>query len=915
MVEMDRRIENLENEKRMNNIPQGLKIEKKDQWLLDKEEGTLKETSMETETILPQQTRENEISGKLRIATWNVRMVYDKEKLEELISQIKEYKYDVVALQETKQEGKKNIETDDYILMTSGGKSRRLGTGFIIAKKLTLLEFKEISERMCRIRLRGQYQEISIINIHAPTEKAKVAEKEKFYSKLDEEYEKIPKDDIKLVIGDANAKIGKENIFRPTIGKHSKHESTNENGYFLIDFASEKGMIIKSTHFEKKEIHKGTWRLPNGTDINQIDHVLIEGHDKNLITDVQSYRGPNVNSDHFLVGLHMKQDVPRDRSGRELKCKHNHATLKKEEDIGNTKKLSEKCETVKIQKDIEKLWTAVKNQVVGEASRKENEWVDTEFEKELENKKAREKAEELVGEEQEILEMWKNHFEKQLNGIDHYDAEEEENPPTLTEIEEIIKKLKNTKSSGQDMVTPELLKYGGEVLIKLIKGLIDEIWTQEQMPKSWSKALLNLGYKVLVTAIKNKIILKTESGMGEYQNGLRNGRSIMDQIFTIREIQDGSQEQKLETFVAFVNFQQTYGSVLYEAMVELGVQGKLLRLIKMILQRTTGRAGVEAQQTEKFDVKNGLRQGKSLLPLLFNLALEYVVRKAKLNRNGSIYGKKEHQILAFANDIVILTRSEEELSKKIVQLEQAAQPIGLNINEQKTKYMKWSNNKFEKGEIRVQTASGNTYNFEKVDTFKYLGTNIYRKPEMKREIQHRLIQGNRVIFELKSILNDEKISKNLKTQIYKSIIRPIVTFGSEIWTILGTTEKNLLGVWERKMLRKIYGGEKQVNGTSKRRSDRELMELFEEPSIIAIVKRQRLRWLGHILRMSPNRVPRKIWDYELSIPRKRGRPKNTWKNEVLRDLKTSEINDWKTRAMDKSEWRRTIHEAMDRLDL
>lgn len=165
-----------------------------------------------------------------------------------------------------------------FILFNSGGENRRLGAGFLINKKYkpAIIEFKAITERLCSLRLRGKYQKISLLNIHAPIEDKNIEVKEEFYNKLDTEYEKIPKYDLKMVLGDANAKIGKEAIYQPTIGKHSKHTETNENGQLLIDFAKEKGMIIKSTYFQRKEIYKGTWISPDGTYTNQIDHVLIE---------------------------------------------------------------------------------------------------------------------------------------------------------------------------------------------------------------------------------------------------------------------------------------------------------------------------------------------------------------------------------------------------------------------------------------------------------------------------------------------------------------------------------------------------------------------------------------------------------------------------------------------------------------
>jgi hypothetical protein len=75
-------------------------------------------------------------------------------------------------------------------------------------------------------------------------------------------------------MGDFNVKIGRENFMKPVAGNFTFHEETNENGKHLGQFAVMKNMIIKSTCFKHKIIHKGTWEVPGGG-VNQISHVLI----------------------------------------------------------------------------------------------------------------------------------------------------------------------------------------------------------------------------------------------------------------------------------------------------------------------------------------------------------------------------------------------------------------------------------------------------------------------------------------------------------------------------------------------------------------------------------------------------------------------------------------------------------------
>jgi len=78
-----------------------------------------------------------------------------------------------------------------------------------------------------------------------------------------------------MVLGDCNAKVDREENNHPYAGRNGLHKESNENGYKLLQFAAAADMIIGGTIFTHNNIHKGTWRLPDGTTMNQIDHVLI----------------------------------------------------------------------------------------------------------------------------------------------------------------------------------------------------------------------------------------------------------------------------------------------------------------------------------------------------------------------------------------------------------------------------------------------------------------------------------------------------------------------------------------------------------------------------------------------------------------------------------------------------------------
>jgi hypothetical protein len=111
----------------------------------------------------------------------------------------------------------------------------------------------------------------------------------------------FPKYHTKILLGDFNANLGKEDIFKPTIGNESLHEGSNDNGVRIVNFATSKNLVVKSTMFLHRNIHKYTWTSPDGKTHNQIDHVLIDRRWHLSILDVQSFRGAECDTDHYLV--------------------------------------------------------------------------------------------------------------------------------------------------------------------------------------------------------------------------------------------------------------------------------------------------------------------------------------------------------------------------------------------------------------------------------------------------------------------------------------------------------------------------------------------------------------------------------------------------------------------------------------
>ena len=84
-------------------------------------------------------------------------------------------------------------------------------------------------------------------------------------------------------------------------------------------------------------------------------------------------------------------------------------------------------------------------------------------------------------------------------------------------------------------------------------------------------------------------------------------------------------------------------------------------------------------------------------------------------------------------------------------------------------------------------------------------------------------------------------------KIYKTLIRPVATYGAEAWT-LSVKDATRLRTFDRKIIRRMYRAVREEDGF-RRRNNKEINELLEGEDIVRFIKAQRLRWLGHVMRM------------------------------------------------------------------
>ena len=154
-------------------------------------------------------------------------------------------------------------------------------------------------------------------------------------------------------------------------------------------------------------------------------------------------------------------------------------------------------------------------------------------------------------------------------------------------------------------------------------------------------------------------------------------------------------------------------------MDENGFPGKLTRLIKTMMDGVRCCVKILGGLSSPFETRRGLRQGDGLSCLLFNIALEGVMRRAGFNMRGTIF-TRSGQFVCYADDVDIIGRNKETVADMYTRLKREAARIGLKINVSKTKYM------LAGGTDRDRERLGSSImidgdEFEVVDEFIYLG--------------------------------------------------------------------------------------------------------------------------------------------------------------------------------------------------
>jgi exonuclease III len=253
----------------------------------------------------------------LRLGTWNVRTLLDKdgsdrpERRTALVAkELKRYGIDIAALSETRLagQGKLREASSGYTFYWSGTSQesrREHGVGFAVSDHINARIMDEpdcINSRMMIIRIRlSRARSATFISVYAPTMSHSDEEKDNFYDQLLDVIKSTPPSDYLFLLGDFNARVGKDaETWKKILGPFGIG-SMNDNGGRLLTMCAALELSITNTWFNLGRTPVATWTHPRSRHGHLIDYVIVRQRDHSDVLITKVMRGADCNTDHALV--------------------------------------------------------------------------------------------------------------------------------------------------------------------------------------------------------------------------------------------------------------------------------------------------------------------------------------------------------------------------------------------------------------------------------------------------------------------------------------------------------------------------------------------------------------------------------------------------------------------------------------
>ena len=302
-------------------------------------------------------------------------------------------------------------------------------------------------------------------------------------------------------------------------------------------------------------------------------------------------------------------------------------------------------------------------------------------------------------------------------------------------------------------------------------------------------------------------------------------------------------------------------------MLEKNISPSIAKTIRDLNSNSSTRIRVDGELSNDVPTLTGVRQGDSLSPFLFNLVMDKIIEDTASLNIGYKMGDHMLNIVCYADDATIIAESEKDLQQLLQQFHTAAMRYNMSISISKTKCMTLA-----REQVTCNVMINGTM-LEQVTKFKYLGVNIVCNSDLYGEVLEQTQKAAAISGCLKNMIwKNKHMNIQSKVRIYKTCVRPIMTYGIESRADTVRT-KSLLRTSEMKILRNITG-----KTLRDRIRNTEIRKTCEVEDIVRWGRQRRRFWNEHVGRMADSRAA-KIAKNELPQGnRPPGRPPKRWRD-------------------------------------
>ena len=488
-----------------------------------------------------------------------------------------------------------------------------------------------------------------------------------------------------------------------------------------------------------------------------------------------------------------------------------------------------------------------------------------------------------------------------------------------SEIRSAIAQLPNRKSPGIDGIPIELAKALGDRGTRMIHEMCNEIWRTREWPQQWKQsvyipipkkgdprecgnnrtiALITHASKVLLKVMQRRIEPYMQRELAAEQAGFRKGRGTRDQIANLRWILEKGREYNKHIYMCFIDYSKAFDCVdhtlLWRALEDMGVPKHLIVLLRNLYCNQEATVRTEAGDTEWFKIGKGVRQGCILSPYLFNLYTETIMRRAEMDSDneGVRVGGRCINNLRYADDTTLIAESLNGLKNLISTIKAKSAEFGLFLNIKKTKIMTTD---------AVTDFEVEWDRLEVVKDFVLLGSQVNEDARSRPEIWRRIALGRAAMGNLRHIMLDKTLAISVKVKIIQTMVFPIVTYGSESWTVMKEDRRKIdafeLWCWRRAC--RVKWTDKVTN-----KSILTWVAPYNKLSLDARILKLKMSYFGHVMRR--NGMEKDIMLGKVGGRRRRGRQRMRWMEGILTETGNG-LKELRELVESRHEWRAFIH--------